>query len=124
MSKNPLCISLSYFSSHAPRERKVCIAKYPPRYWTGPRAPLLAPSNPKAPDWRQAYRLDMAARFAAGPQLGEYLMEIARMTPRPILCCYERVPEDCHRSILAAIMREMLDWDAREWREPQQGSLL
>lgn len=124
MSNNPLCISLSYFASRAPRERKVCIAKYPPRYWQGPRAALLAPSNPRATDWRQAYRLDMAGRFAAGPQLRDYLMGIARVTPRPILCCYERQPEECHRSVLADILREMLGWEVDEWQAPQQGSLL
>lgn len=122
--KNPYCISLSFFASRAPRERKVGIAKYPPRYWKGPCATLLAPSNPRARDWRQAYRLDMAGRFAAGPQLRDYLMGIARVTPRPILCCYERQPEDCHRSVLADILREMLDWEVDEWRPPQQGSLL
>ena len=124
MSNNPLCISLSYFASRAPRERKVCIAKYPPRYWQGPRAALLAPSNPRATDWRQAYRLDMAGRFAAGPQLRDYLMGIARVTPRPILCCYERQPEECHRSVLADILREMLGWEVDVWQAPQQGSLL
>lgn len=124
MPKNPLCISLSFFASRAPRERKVCIAKYPPRYWQGPRATLLAPSNPRARNWQQAYRLDMADRFPAGPRLGAYLMEIARATPRPILCCYERQPEDCHRSILAMLLREMLDWEVREWQPPRQGSLL
>lgn len=124
MQNNPLCISLSFFASHAPRERKVCIAKYPPRSWQGPRATLLAPSDPRAKNWRQAYRLDMAGRFAAGPQLGDYLMEIARATPRPILCCYERRPEECHRSILAALLREMLGWEVQEWQPPRQGSLL
>lgn len=122
--KNPYCISLSFFASRAPRERKVCIAKYPPRYWQGPRAALLAPSDPRARDWRQAYRLDMAGRFADGPQLRDYLMGIAQVTPRPILCCYERQPEDCHRSVLADILREMLGWEVDEWRPPQQGSLL
>lgn len=122
--KNPYCISLSFFASRVPRERKVCIAKYPPRYWKGPCATLLAPSNPRATDWRQAYRLDMAGRFAAGPQLRDYLMGIARVTPRPILCCYERQPEECHRSVLADILREMLGWEVDEWQAPQQGSLL
>ena len=124
MSNNPLCISLSYFASRAPLERKVGIAKYPPRYWNGPCATLLAPSNPRATDWRQAYRQDMAGRFAAGPQLRDYLMGIARATPYPILCCYERQPEDCHRSVLADILREMLGWEVDEWQAPQQGSLL
>lgn len=124
MSSNPCCISLSFFASHAPRERKVCIAKYPPRYWKGPRAALLAPSDPRARDWRQAYRLDMTSRFADGDQLRSYLLEIALATPRPILCCYERQPEDCHRSVLAGILREKLGWEVHEWHPPQQGVLL
>ena len=124
MSNNPLCISLSYFASRAPLERKVGIAKYPPRNWNGPCATLLAPSNPRARDWRQAYRLDMASRFADGPQLRDYPTGIARATPHPTLCCYERQPEDCHRSVLAGILREMLGWEVHEWQPPQQGSLL
>lgn len=51
-------------------------------------------------------------------------MGIAQVTPRPILCCYERQPEDCHRSVLADILREMLGWEVDEWQAPQQGSLL
>ncbi|WP_300786845.1 hypothetical protein [uncultured Desulfovibrio sp.] len=66
----------------------------------------------------------MASRFADGPQLRDYLMGIAQITPRPIFCCYERQPEDCHRSVLAGILREMLGWEVDEWQAPQQGSLL
>lgn len=121
---NPLHLSMSYFMSRAPAGRKVCIAKWSPRYWQGPLAPLLAPSDPHAQEWRQAYRQDLAERFASGASLGTYLMEVARMTPHPILCCYERVPEECHRSELAAVIRELLGWEVPEWRPAQQGWLL
>ena len=46
-------IETSFFSSKAPKERKVCIAKWH-RNWSGPRAERFAPSDPKAVDWKSA----------------------------------------------------------------------
>lgn len=115
----------SYFGSRAPRHRKVSIAKWPPRYWNGGRAPLLAPSNPKATDWAASYRRDLVARFPTAERLLAYLDEIERTTPDPILCCYEADPQQCHRRVLAAYIKELLGRDVPEWREgPPQGSLL
>ena len=56
-------IQTSFFASKAPRERKVAIAKYPPKYWNGARAPKLAPSDHKAADFATAYRRDLDDRF-------------------------------------------------------------
>ncbi len=119
-------IQTSYFSSKAPRGRKVCIAKWPPRYWHGPRAPKLAPSDPKAEDWAAAYRRDLENRFPTESSLRLYLQEIERETPDPILCCYESNPDECHRRILAAFIKEELGWDVPEWSAPmpKQGTLL
>lgn len=110
-------IKTSYFSSKAPKDRKVCIAKWA-RYWSGPRAALFAPSNPKAVQWQAAFRADMATRFPDAESLRAYLMEICEQTPNPILCCYEHDPQDCHRSVLAEIIRERLGWTVQEWTPP------
>lgn len=116
----------SYFSSKAPRARKVAIAKYPPRFWQGPRAPRLAPSNPKAVDWAAAYLRDLEERFPEGAGLLEYLLEITARTPNAILCCYEADPRECHRSVLAAYIKKFLGLTVPEWkpREIGQGNLL
>lgn len=116
----------SFFSSKAPRDRKVSIAKWPPRYWQGPRASRFAPSNPKAEDWAEAYRRDLEARFPTESSLRLYLQEILRETPDPILCCFETDPNQCHRRVLAAFIKENLHLDVPEWggARPQQGTLL
>ncbi len=119
-------ILTSYFNSKAPRERKVSIAKWPPRYWQGVRAKLFAPSNPKAEDWAAAYRKDLEIRFPSAQSLEEYLASIEVEVKNPILCCYEADKNECHRSILAVFVKEKLDVDIFEWvsNEPKQGSLL
>ena len=113
-------ICTSYFSSRAPRERKVCIAKWPPRYWTGPRARLFAPEDPRAVNWRAAYRKNLESR------LERYLGSVLALTPEPILCCFEADASQCHRRILAGYLKEMLGLDVPEWKETslEQGSLL
>jgi len=110
-------IQTSFFSSKAPRGRKVSIAKWPPRYWTGERAPLLAPSTPKATDWAAAYRRDLEERFPTPWKLQHYLEEIERRTPNPILCCFEADATQCHRRVLAAFIKERLNWDVPEWHQ-------
>lgn len=72
-------IETSFFSSKAPKGRKVCIAKWH-RGWTGPRAQLFAPSDPKAADWQWAYRRDLEYRFPSVSTLQDYLREIERQT--------------------------------------------
>ena len=119
-------ICTSYFFSIFPRERKVCIAKWPPRYWTGPRARLFAPEDPRAVNWRAAYRKNLESRFPTPESLERYLGSVLALTPEPILCCYEADASQCHRRILAAYLKEMLGLDVPEWRETslEQGSLL
>ena len=116
----------SYFSSKAPHERKVCIAKWPPRYWSGPRARLFAPEDPKAVNWRVAYRKDLESRFPTPESLGCYLDSVLVLTPDPILCCFEADASQCHRRILADYLKELLGLDVPEWKENslEQGSLL
>lgn len=119
-------IQTSFFSSKAPRERKVSIAKWPPRFWQGPRAAKLAPSDPKADDWAGAYRRDLEERFPTPSSLRLYLQEIERETPEPVLCCFEADENQCHRRVLAAFIKEQLNWDVPEWgtKKPEQASLL
>ena len=81
-----MSIETSFFSSKAPKERKVCIAKWH-RGWNGPRAERFAPSDPKAVDWKAAYRKDLESRFPTPSSLRLYLQEIEKRTPDPILCC-------------------------------------
>lgn len=108
-------IQTSYFSSRAPRERKVAIAKYPPRFWKGPHASRLAPSNPRSDDWEADYLADLEERFPSGQGLSEYLAELEAETPDPILCCYERDRAECHRSILAEYCQRHLGLEMPEW---------
>lgn len=117
-------IQTSYFSSKAPRERKVSIAKWPPRGFKGQRANKLAPSNPKALEWQKAYLEDLRQRFPNGEGLLAYLQEIAEKTPNPVLCCYEKEKEECHRSILADYAKKHLGIEITEWEEPEQGTLI
>ena len=91
-----MSIETSFFSSKAPKERKVCIAKWH-RNWSGPRAERFAPSDPNAVDWKAAYRKELESRFPTPSSLRLYLQEIEKRTPDPILCCFELNPEECHR---------------------------
>ncbi|MFV0421616.1 DUF488 family protein [Oleidesulfovibrio sp.] len=119
-------IQTSYFGSTAPKERKVCIAKWN-RWWSGPRASAFAPSNPKAENWAEAYRQDLKSRFPTAESLLEYLLAIEQATPNPILCCFEKNGEECHRRILADYIQEKLGLNVPEWQpaqSPTQLSLL
>lgn len=110
-----MMIYTSYFSSKAPQDRKVSIAKWPPRYWKGARANLFAPSNPNAENWAERYWQDLEERFPDADSLRDYLADIERQTPEPILCCFEIAPGQCHRRVLAAYIKELLDIDVPEW---------
>lgn len=112
-------LTTSFFASKAPKEHKVCIAKWN-RFWTGPRAVKFAPSNPNARDWQDAFRRDLDARFPEPEALRAYLKEIAASDPDAILCCYEHNPEDCHRRVLAAYVKEKLGMDIPEWQPPMR----
>ncbi|MEG2173805.1 MAG: DUF488 family protein, partial [Desulfovibrionaceae bacterium] len=103
-------LSTSFFASKAPKERKVCIAKWN-RFWKGPRATLFAPSNPKAEDWAAAFQCDLESRFPTAQSLRRYLAEIEQATPNPILCCFELDEKQCHRRVLAAYIKKMLNID-------------
>lgn len=119
-------IETSFFSSKAPKGRKVCIAKWH-RNWSGPRAERFAPSDPQAKDWKAAYRRDLESRFPTPSSLRLYLREIEARTPDPILCCFEVNPEECHRRVLAEFIKENLNLDVPEWsgrRHDGQLSLL
>lgn len=109
-------IETSYFSSQAPAHRKVCIAKWH-RNWKGAKASKFAPSNPKAFDWKTAYWQDLASRFPTAEKLQCYLDEVQKTTQNPILCCFEVNPEECHRHILAAFIREKLGQEVKEWQK-------
>ena len=110
-------IKISYFSSKAPKERKVCIAKKPYRFMPKlPKAGFFAPSNPWANNWHEAYLADLNQRFPRPELLRQALEDICRETPDPILCCYEKDPAECHRSILAAFIKEKLGIEVSEWQ--------
>ncbi|MBQ3060461.1 MAG: hypothetical protein IJD16_09160 [Desulfovibrio sp.] len=113
-------IQTSYFSSKAPRERKVSIAKWPPRNWKGPQANQLAPTDPRASDWAAAYRRDLLIRFPMPSDLRRYLEEWESKVPDPIFCCYEADANQCHRRVLAAFIQEQLNWHVPEWGSSRQ----
>lgn len=108
-------IQVSFFKSRAPKDRKVCIAKWA-RFWTGPKADKFAPSNPRANDWAAAYLADLERRFPTLESLLEYLDEVETATPNPILCCYEADPAECHRTILAEFIFKMTGVEVKEWQ--------
>jgi len=109
-------IAVSYFSSKAPKERKVCIAKKRPRFFSGPCVPEFAPENPWDLDnWQARYRGELETRFPDAASLQAVLDRIAGQTPEPILCCYEKAPSECHRTILAEFINERLGLNVQEW---------
>ncbi|MDL2268858.1 DUF488 domain-containing protein [Desulfosarcina sp. OttesenSCG-928-A07] len=117
-------IAISYFQSKAPNERKVCIAKKPFRFLPGlMKAELFAPSNPWAKDWQSSYLSDLKSRFPTPESLRVYLEGICRERQNPILCCYEKNPAECHRSILAAYIQEKLGITVPEWTPEQLPTL-
>lgn len=117
-----MTIFVSYFASKAPNDRKICIAKKPYRFLPHlPKATAFAPSNPWADDWQSAYRADLDSRFPTPEALRDYLRILCETYPDPILCCYEKDPAQCHRSVLAAYVMEKLDIDLPEWK-PEAGS--
>lgn len=110
-------IMISYFSSPAPAGRKVCIAKKCPAGFKGLQVIELAPSNPWAKgDWRARYRAELDERFPNPEALRNLLVLVHDTVPDPILCCYEKRPEDCHRGELAKWAREKLGVDIPEWQ--------
>lgn len=96
-------ITTSYFASKAPVERKVVISKKYPRFlrkgnlWI----PELAPSDPfAAGDWKKLYWSDLCSRFPQGEILTRLLASIETEVSDPILCCFEKDRNECHRSLL------------------------
>lgn len=76
---------------------------------------------------KAAYRKDLESRFPTPSSLRLYLQEIEKRTPNPILCCFELNPEECHRRVLAAFIKENINLDVPEWngrRHDGQFSLL
>lgn len=110
-------IFMSYFASKAPQKRKVCIAKKTWRFAPGlPKAPQFAPANPWVSDFANRYRAELDARFPNPEALLAALEEICAKTSEPILCCYEKDSQECHRSILAAYIQEKLGITIEEWQ--------
>lgn len=108
-------ITTSYFASTAPTQRKVCIAKKKPRSFKGLHVLKLAPSHPWAKNWQQSYMSDLQTRFPGGQGLAELLQQIAGQIPAPILCCYEKNPDQCHRHLLAEYIATHLHISVGEW---------
>lgn len=110
-------ITTSYFSSAAPKARKVCIAKKAPwPFPAGLHVAELAPSNPWIKkDWQERYWQDLCARFPEGRGLRELLDRIVAQVPDPVLCCYEKYPSQCHREILARYIDRHLGMVVPEW---------
>ena len=109
-------IYTSYFASKAPKDRKLCIAKKRPRYFAGYQIKKLAPTNPWAKDWKGSYLHDLKDRFPGGQGLKELFEEIQTQAKDPVLCCYEKEPADCHRSLLAEYVYETIGINITEWQ--------
>ena len=113
-----IMITTSYFAGKAPASRKVCIALGRPRYFRkgGLHIKQLAPSNPRATNWQDLYRLDLRTRFPKGRGLRELLSQIEKAVPNPVLCCYEKDIIECHRGILALYVQDWIGLEIPEWR--------
>ncbi|EFL53085.1 protein of unknown function DUF1130 [Solidesulfovibrio fructosivorans JJ]] len=109
-------ITVSYFASKAPSDRKICIAKGRPRYFKGLSFRDFAPLNPHdLNDWQNRYRRELEARYPDALSLQAALGRIEDRVPNPILCCYEKDPAECHRTILAQFIQERLGLEVPEW---------
>jgi hypothetical protein len=109
-------ITTSYFASQAPKERKVCIARKCPKKCACPQFEEFAPLNPwAAGDWRARYRRELQSRFPTPESLRAALDGVLAVVDKPILCCYEKNPADCHRRELAQYILTMLGQIVPEW---------
>lgn len=113
-------IQTSYFSSGAPRARMVAICKAPPKGWSGPCCPALAPSMIGGAGWSARYHHDLCRKFPDGRGLLEVLERIEAETPDAILTCYERNPRDCHRHVLVRYVQHTVGILIPEWSNPQE----
>jgi hypothetical protein len=110
-------VQTSYFSSKAPRERKVSIARKSPGPLYGDRhVPELAPWNLDPRDWRRRYRRHLEEQFRDPEDLRRLLATIEAAVPHPILCCYEKDPAQCHRGVVARFIEAKLGIIVPEWQ--------
>ena len=85
------------------------------------------PVRPEGRGLEGGVQEDLESRFPTPSSLRLYLQEIEKRTPDPILCCFELNPEECHRRVLAAFIKENINLDVPEWngrRHDGQFSLL
>jgi uncharacterized protein YeaO (DUF488 family) len=82
----------------------VAVSLKKPFWFKGEHAPELAPTPElremefSDPVWEKKYRADVLTRLNPA--------EIADKYRNKTLCCYEKAPSNCHRSIIAAWLKE------------------
>ncbi len=97
-------IRTGYFAKHGRHPGAVSIARFPPRWFTGPRCFALAPPPEllRLHDWdtyRARYRQEVLDRLDPGSVLRE--LESLAGSPDVILLCFEKSRVFCHRRLVA-----------------------
>ena len=117
-------LKTGYFATAAKEPGAVSIARFPPKWFAGPRYFRLAPEPwmLEIGDWddyRRAYRERVLG--ALDPE--EVLRELGVETsPHDIiLLCFEKERTRCHRGLVAEWFRETLGLDVPESRREQKG---
>ncbi len=95
-------IKTSYWGAK-PRGNVVAICQTVPRGWDGKRVRELTPTyDLRDPNWRELY----AQQLERIPDI--FWANLAKILgPDPILMCWEKDPNECHRQILAEFLAEM-----------------
>lgn len=111
-------IYTSYFASKAPIDQKIVISLSYPRFLKAGHiwSRNLAPETLRQENWQELYWHVLCRRYPNGRGLAELFAGMEkRLGKDPILCCYEKRPQDCHRSILAKYAGEKCGIDVVEW---------
>jgi len=102
-------LSTSYFAKSARTPGAVSIARFPPKWYAGPRYVQLAPLPEmlRIGNWEE-YRMRYREEILAPLDPDEVLAELAVLAGGPdiILLCFEKDRSHCHRGLVAEWFRE------------------
>ncbi len=123
-------IYTSFFASNAPAGKKISVANCPPRGWSGPVAPNLAPlvvvsGRVDGASYERLLHSRFASKYALLRELERIRGEVGTGA---CLCCFERSPRSCHRLILSKFIFDLSGIRVDEWQPHRknavQGNLL
>lgn len=92
----------------------IAICRYPPKYFMGEHLKELAPNNSTLyrykndrewtfHEFAECYCAETLSRLNAS-EVYESIMALSGSSI-PVLCCYEKDPTQCHRSVIGAWLR-------------------